>query len=102
MIDAEYDKATALKDAKRLYGENAIVWEDGDLKCVGAHSGIYPQKRLNTTSWKNFTFGDKVRWGSALTWKDAVKSANRTSALKAHDNAVKLKAHDDAVKRVKN
>ena len=89
MADVEYDKATALKDAKKLYGENAIVWEDGDLKCVGTDASIYSRKTLNSSSWKRFTFDGKVRWGSALTWEDAVKSANRTRALKAHDDAVK-------------
>ncbi|HKF50336.1 MAG TPA: hypothetical protein VKB38_23440 [Terracidiphilus sp.] len=89
MDNVEYDKAAALKAAKKLFGENAIVWEDGDLKCVGADANIYDRKTLKTTSWKKFTFNGKVRWGSALTWEGAVKSANRTRALKAHDGATK-------------
>jgi hypothetical protein len=89
MANVEFDKAAALKAAKKLFGEHAIVWEDGDLKCVGANASIYNPETLKTTSWKKFTFNGKVRWGSALTWEAAVKSANRTRALKAHDDATK-------------
>jgi hypothetical protein len=87
MTDAEYDKATALKDAKRLYGENAIVWEDGDMKCIGADARIYPRQKV--TSWKKWVSDGKVRWGRALTWEDAVKSANNSRSLQAHDRAIK-------------
>jgi hypothetical protein len=63
MANVEYDKAAALKAAKKLFRENAIVWEDGDLKCVGADSSIYNRETLKTTSWKKFIFNGKVRLG---------------------------------------
>jgi hypothetical protein len=85
MTDA--DKASALKAAKKLFGENAIVWEDGDLKCVGADASIYPRKKV--TSWKKWVSYGKVRWGRADTWEGAVKSANNTRSLQAHDRALK-------------
>ncbi len=89
--DGGADKAAVLVEAKKLFGAKAHVWEDEDIKRIGADRSIYREEKLKETAWKNATYdGHKVCWGYGTTWEGAVKNGRWPRKLDAHAQALKL------------